>query len=55
MLEVVYIRLSVFVGFKVEEEDTADAVAKNEFGWLQNESFAAVIETDDARYFLFFF
>jgi len=38
----------VVAALKVEEED--NAATPNELGWLQNESFATAIKTDDARY-----
>jgi len=33
---------------KVEDEDNTST--QNELGWLQNESFATTLKTDDARY-----
>jgi len=38
----------VFAELKVEEEGDANVSAKNDFDWLQNESFATAIKADDA-------
>jgi len=38
---------------KVEDDDNAETVTNNEFGWLENQSFASAVKVGDSRYCTF--